>query len=87
MICRNRQESACSGRKKDFVGRNYDFEFNIPCLISANQSLGNEGLNHALIGHASAAIHRAYAKSVRVELPLLEEYERDKKVVALQQTA
>ena len=29
------------------------------------------------LGHASAAIHRAYAKSVRVELPPLEEYERE----------
>ena len=28
------------------------------------------------LGHASAAIHRAYAKSVRVELPPLEEYEQ-----------
>ena len=28
------------------------------------------------LGHASAAIHRAYAKSVRVELPPLEEYEK-----------
>ena len=33
------------------------------------------------LGHASAAIHRAYAKSVRVELPPLEEYERDKSMV------
>ena len=40
------------------------------------------------LGHASAAIHRAYAKSVRVELPPLEEYERDKtKVVALPKAA
>ena len=29
------------------------------------------------LGHASAAIHRAYAKSVRVELPPLEDYERE----------
>jgi integrase len=28
------------------------------------------------LGHASAAIHRAYAKKARVELPPLEEYER-----------
>ena len=28
------------------------------------------------LGHARAAIHRAYAKSLRVELPPLEEYER-----------
>lgn len=31
------------------------------------------------LGHASAAIHRAYAKSVRVELPPLEEYEQRSK--------
>lgn len=30
------------------------------------------------LGHASAAIHRAYAKSVRVELPPLEDYEKSK---------
>jgi integrase len=35
------------------------------------------------LGHASAAIHRAYAKNVRVELPPLEEYERDKSKVVL----
>jgi len=35
------------------------------------------------VGYASEVIHRAYAKSVRVELPPLEEYERDKpKVIA-----
>jgi integrase len=40
------------------------------------------------LGHASAAIHRAYAKSVRVELPPLEEYERDKsKMIALPKAA
>ncbi len=40
------------------------------------------------LGHASAAIHRACAKSVRVELPPLEEYERDQsKVVALPRIA
>jgi len=40
------------------------------------------------LGHASAAIHRAYAKSVRVELPPLEDYERDKsKVVPLPKAA
>ena len=40
------------------------------------------------LGHASSAIHRAYAKSVRVELPPLEEYERDKaKVVSLPKAA
>jgi hypothetical protein len=37
-------------------------------------------------GHASAAIHRAYAKSVRVELPPLEEYEKPK-VVTLPKAA
>ena len=35
------------------------------------------------LGHASAAIHRAYAKSVRVELPPLEDYERDQTKVLL----
>lgn len=40
------------------------------------------------LGHASAAIHRAYAKSVRVELPPLEEYERDaQKIVPLPRAA
>jgi len=40
------------------------------------------------LGHASAAIHRAYAKSVRVELPPLEEYERDNsKMVAMPKAA
>jgi integrase len=39
------------------------------------------------LGHASAAVHRAYAKKGRVELPPLEEYERDKKVVALPKAA
>ena len=40
------------------------------------------------LGHASAAIHRAYAKSVRVELPPLEEYEREaQKVVPLPRAA
>jgi hypothetical protein len=40
------------------------------------------------LGHASPAIHRAYAKSVRVELPPLEEYERDKaKVMMLPKAA
>jgi len=40
------------------------------------------------LGHQSAAIHRAYAKRARVELPPLEEYERDKtKVVALPKAA
>lgn len=38
------------------------------------------------LGHASAAIHRAYAKSVRVELPPLEEYEKSK-VLALPKAA
>jgi hypothetical protein len=39
-----------------------------------------------VLGHASAAIHRAYAKSVRVELPPLEEYEKSK-VLALPKAA
>jgi len=40
------------------------------------------------LGHASAAIHRAYAKGVRVELPPLEEYERDKaKLVIMPEAA
>lgn len=40
------------------------------------------------LGHASAAIHRAYAKSARVELPPLEEYEREaQKVVPLPRAA
>jgi integrase len=34
------------------------------------------------LGHASPAIHRAYAKSVRVELPPLEEYEKRKEPLA-----
>lgn len=36
----------------------------------------NESAHQEALGHASAAIHRAYAKSVRVELPPLEEYEQ-----------
>jgi hypothetical protein len=39
------------------------------------------------LGFASQAIHRTYAKSVRVELPPLEEYERDMKIVALPKAA
>jgi integrase len=40
------------------------------------------------LGHASAAIHRAYAKSARVELPPLEEYEREaQKIVPLPKAA
>jgi integrase len=40
------------------------------------------------LGHASAAVHRAYARSVRVELPPLEEYEREaKKIVPLPRAA
>jgi integrase len=36
------------------------------------------------LGHASAAIHRAYAKKARVEVPPLEDYERQQsKVVPL----
>jgi integrase len=43
-----------------------------------------ERFGQEALGHASAAIHRAYAKSVLVELPPLEEYERGKfKVAAL----
>jgi len=33
------------------------------------------------LGHASAAIHRAYAKKARVVIPALEDYERDKSKV------
>jgi len=38
------------------------------------------------LGHASAAIHRAYAKKARVEVPPLEEFEKlraDAKVIPL----
>ena len=38
------------------------------------------------MGHASAAIHRAYAKKARVEVPPLEEFEKlqaSAKVIAL----
>ena len=31
------------------------------------------------LGHASAAIHRAYAKKARVEVPPLEEFEREQR--------
>jgi integrase len=40
------------------------------------------------LGHNSAAIHRAYAKKAHVELPPLEDYERDyrNKVIELPRT-
>jgi hypothetical protein len=61
--------------------------FRCHCKISYHFENPQRFAQEAL-GNASAAIHRAYAKSVRVELPPLEEYERDKsKVVALPKAA